>query len=833
MTLGTTHMDEGRMVDPKALLKRYFGYDEFRPLQREVIACALERRDALVVMPTGGGKSLCYQIPALALDGLTLVVSPLIALMKDQVDALKANGVAAEFINSTLSYDEMRRIQTAAQDGAVKILYLAPERLALPAFQNFLDTLKISLVAVDEAHCISEWGHDFRPDYRSLGALRRSMPHTPFIALTATATEQVRQDIVAQIGLNNPQAFIASFNRANLNYEVRPKRNAFAAVCELLRKHRDESAIIYCFSRKDTEYLAAQLRDAGFDALPYHAGLEDDVRRRNQERFIRDQTPIIAATIAFGMGIDKPDVRLVVHHNLPKTIEGYYQETGRAGRDGLPSDCVLFYSYGDKIKQDFFINRIEDEAERQNAQRKLEQVIEFCELNACRRRYLLDYFGESDAQPPNCGACDNCLAPTEEFDATVIAQKILSAIIRTGQRFGIFYISLVLRGSKVKRVIERGHDNLSVYGIVNDYTDDDIKEIAGALLERGLLRKNDGDYPTFGVTPEGRRFLNNRETLTLTRRLDDEYTPPPASSAARAQSAAPADYDAELFQELRALRTQIASRRGVPPYVVFGDVTLRQMAAYFPQNRADLARIHGVGSVKLEQYGDEFLVVIKKYAQERSLPDRMPALQTNSDDDKSYSVDTIRQKHPKAYEKWSTEEDERLMRQSRIGLSIAELSAMFERGPGAIQSRLARLGIETSEDGQSSSEEHIQNPSVALKESTYGRTRRLLARGFSIEQAAEERDLSENAIVAHIESLVQNGISVDLRPHLPHEERVERIKAAFELGGLDSALTPVKKALGDDCTYNEIKLVRAFLIQQAAAPEPDGGNPSTPNLFNL
>lgn len=784
MTHGKTRLDEPRNVDPKALLKRYFGYDEFRPLQREVIACALERRDALVVMPTGGGKSLCYQIPALAQNGLTLVVSPLIALMKDQVDALKANGVAAEFINSTLSYDEMRGIQTAAQKGAVKILYLAPERLALPAFQAFLDTLKISLVAVDEAHCISEWGHDFRPDYRSLGGLRRSMPHTPFIALTATATEQVRQDIVAQIGLSNPQAFIASFNRANLNYEVRPKRNAFDAVCELLRKHRDESAIIYCFSRKDTEELAAQLRNAGFDALPYHAGLEDDERRRNQERFIRDQTPIIAATIAFGMGIDKPDVRLVVHHNLPKTIEGYYQETGRAGRDGLPSDCVLFYSYGDKIKQDFFINQIEDEAERQNAQRKLAQVIEFCELHACRRRYLLDYFGESDAHPPNCGACDNCLAPTEEFDATVIAQKILSAVIRTGQRFGITYVSLVLRGSRNKRVIERGHDNISVYGIVNDYSDEDIKGIAAALLERGLLRKNDGDYPTFSVTPEGRRFLNDRESLTLTRRMDVEDTR--RATAAAAQSAAPADYDAELFQELRARRTQIASRRGVPPYVVFGDVTLRQMAAYLPQNRDSLAKIHGVGSVKLDQYGDEFLAVITEYAQARGLAARMPNTQTG-----------------------------------------------FERQPSAIRSRLARLGIETPEDGQSSAEEQIQNPSVALKESTYGRTRRLLAQGFSIEQAAEERDLSANTIVAHIESLVQNGISVDLLPHLPPEERIERIKAAFELGGIDTALAPVKKALGDDCSYVEIKLVRAFLIQQAAASEPEAGNPSNPNLFDL
>ena len=759
MTLGTIPMDEPHIDKPKALLKRYFGYDEFRPLQREVIACALERRDALVVMPTGGGKSLCYQIPALALDGLTLVVSPLIALMKDQVDALKANGVAAEFINSTLSYDEMRRIHTAARNGAVKILYLAPERLALPAFQDFLDTLKISLVAVDEAHCISEWGHDFRPDYRSLGALRRSMPHTPFIALTATATEQVRQDIVAQIGLNAPQAFIASFNRANLNYEVRPKRNAFDAVCELLRKHRDESAIVYCFSRKDTEDLAAQLRNAGFDALPYHAGLEDDVRRHTQERFIRDQTPIIAATIAFGMGIDKPDVRLVVHHNLPKTIEGYYQETGRAGRDGLPSDCVLFYSYGDKIKQDFFINRIEDEAEHQNAQRKLAQVIEFCELHACRRRYLLDYFGETDAQPPNCGACDNCLAPTEEFDATVIAQKILSAVIRTGQSFGISYISQVLRGSKNKRVIERGHDSLSVYGIVNDYSAEDIKEIAAALLERGLLRKNDGDYPTFGVTPEGRRFLNDRETLTLTRRLDDEYTPRRAASTAGTQSAAPAEYDAELFQELRALRTQIASRRGVPPYVVFGDVTLRQMAAYFPQSRDSLSRIHGVGSVKLDQYGDEFLAVITEYAQARNLMERMPALSIDR-----HQRDTRRANYTGASHEY---------------------------------------------------------------------TGRLLAQGLSIQQVAQERDIKTNSVILHIEALMASGEPIDLRPHMPNRERIANIQTAFRQVGISTPLKRIRDTLGNGYAYDEIRLVRAFLIQQADASEPDGGNPSTPNLFNL
>ena len=692
----------------KDLLKSVFGYDEFRPLQSEIVARVLQGGDTLAIMPTGGGKSICYQLPALALPGMTLVVSPLIALMKDQVDALKANGVAAEFINSTLSYDEMRRIRTAAQNGAVKILYLAPERLALPAFRSFLDTLEISLVAVDEAHCISEWGHDFRPDYRSLGALRRRMPHTPFTALTSTATEQVRQDIVVQIGLNAPQAFIASFNRANLNYEVRPKRNAFNSICELLRKHRDESAIIYCFSRKDTEDLAAQLRDAGFDALPYHAGLEDDVRRRTQERFIRDQTPIIAATIAFGMGIDKPDVRLVVHYDLPKSLEGYYQETGRAGRDGLPSECVLFYSYGDKVKQDSFINPIEDKAEYQNAQRKLAQVIEFCELHACRRRYLLNYFGESDEQPPNCGACDNCLATSEEFDATVIAQKILSAVIRTGQRFGIFYISLVLRGSKVNRVIERGHDKLSVYGIVNDYSAEDIKEIAMALLERGLLRKNDGDYPTFGVTLEGRRFLSNRETLTLTRRLDDEDTRR-APSSAGAQSAAPSNYDAELFQELRALRLRLAREGSVPPYVVFNDRTLRDMARAKPRNLDAMLQVNGVGEAKLKKYGSEFLSAIQEHfhAQENcasadnaldkahDVPDAQTAknVRRKAVADKAYDVASIRRELPNAYEPWSEEDDAELRQLYERGMPVSDMAKRFGRGQGAIRSRLVKIGL--------------------------------------------------------------------------------------------------------------------------------------------
>ena len=508
------------------LLKKHFGYDNFLPLQEEIIACILKRRDALVIMPTGGGKSLCYQLPALQFEGLTLVISPLIALMKDQVDALKANGIAAAFINSALSYADLRRVQTQAQRGDLRILYIAPERLALPNFQNFLSRLEISLVAIDEAHCISEWGRDFRPDYRALGDLRRSLPHVPFIALTATATERVRREIVTNLGLNEPQIFIASFDRPNLNYTVRPKRNTFGALLNLLEKNRGESAIIYCFSRKDTESLAANLSDECFDALPYHAGLEAEVRSKTQEKFIRDEIPIIVATIAFGMGIDKSDIRLIVHCDLPKSLEGYYQETGRAGRDGLPSDCVLFYSYGDKIKQDFFIDQIEDATERQNSQEKLAQIIAFCKLQTCRRKYLLRYFGQNwDSE--NCGGCDVCLATKETFDATIIAQKVLSAVIRTGERFGMGHVNQVLRGANTRRVRELGHDRLSVYGIVDDFSNDELKEITELLIDKGLLFQKGREYPTLGMTEAGRYFLKNREQLTLTRRKREEETAAP------------------------------------------------------------------------------------------------------------------------------------------------------------------------------------------------------------------------------------------------------------------------------------------------------------------
>ena len=598
---------------PLAILKTRFGYDSFRGLQEEIITNILAQRHSLVLIPTGGGKSICYQLPALIFDGITLVISPLIALMKDQVDALNANGIAARFINSSLPASEIEQVQTQVRRGQVKLLYVAPERLALPGFNRFLHSLTLSLIAIDEAHCISEWGHQFRPDYRNLRQLRQEFPDVPVTALTATATEQVREDIISQLDLQQGQVFLSSFDRGNLSYSVQPKdNNSWRSLLSLLRQHQGQSTIIYCFTQRETANLAKDLSAAGLSALAYHAGLDPGVRRRTQDDFIRDRVPIIVATIAFGMGIDKPDIRLVAHYSLPKSLEGYYQETGRAGRDGLPSSCVLFYNYSDKVKQDYFINQIEDATEQQNARQKMAQMVKFAQLTTCRRRFIMEYFGER-WEEENCKGCDICLGPREQFDATEVALKILSAVIRTGERFGANHIVQVLTGSREKRILELGHDQLSVHGISKDFGGPQLREVIEQLHSKGLLERGKGDYPTVVVSPRGREFLQKPEALTLPRPQEGGASVAKLSRAG--DPAATMAFDEDLFAELRTLRSGMAEAQGVPNYVVFGDATLKHMAADFPLSPQEFLRIPGVGQVKLERYGLEFLEAIRSYAE--------------------------------------------------------------------------------------------------------------------------------------------------------------------------------------------------------------------------
>jgi len=601
------------------ILKTVFGYDTFRPLQAEVINSILEKRDTLVILPTGGGKSLCYQIPAMLFSSLTVVISPLIALMKDQVEQMQRVGVPAVMLNSALETGTYRHNVALIKSGAARLLYVAPETLMMPRTMGLLAGTGVDCLAIDEAHCISEWGHDFRPEYRQLVKIRKQFPKAVCVAVTATATPRVRQDIQATLGFKHTDTFIGSFNRENLYLQIVPKDNSIARVLRLIQKFPDQAGIIYCATRRQVDELALILQDEGVSALPYHAGLSDTMRKTNQERFIRDDTCIIVATIAFGMGIDKPDVRFVIHYDMPKNIESYYQEIGRAGRDGLPADCLLLFSYGDVYKIKHFIQQ-KAPTERRAANTHLNAFLRFVEWPGCRRIPLLQYFGEAPANV-QCGQCDNCQkGQKEQIDLTIFAQKFLSCVYRTGELFGAAHIINVLRGSKAQRVIQLNHQRLSTYGIGRDLSKKQWQALSRQFLHQDLLIE-DTDYGGFRLGPNARDVLKNKKKVWGW--LDDD--PADENDKAASPDLKKRDvpgYDRDLFQLLKEKRKNLADQEKVPPYVVFADKTLMEMAAYFPQTEAGMLQIHGVGETKLSVYGSEFLNVIQPFCRKQGIPEK-------------------------------------------------------------------------------------------------------------------------------------------------------------------------------------------------------------------
>lgn len=600
-------------AEPALVLKTVFGYDSFRPLQKDIITNVLKGHDTLAVMPTGGGKSLCYQLPALILEGITVVVSPLISLMQDQVSSLETAGIHSAFLNSSLTWEDYCKTTAEIREGKVKIVYVSPEGLASSKIRELLTSpdLKIACITIDEAHCVSQWGHDFRPDYLDIKTVRRLLPNAVMLALTATATEHVRKDICENLGMKNPKIFISSFNRENIYLEVLPKRNALELVINCIRKHAGESGIIYCNSRKQVDELTETLDKKGYSILPYHAGLSDEVRARNQELFIRDEVQIIAATIAFGMGINKPNVRYVINYDLPKSIEEYYQEIGRAGRDGLPSSALLLYTPADIRKIRWFFS---ESASPEKDELLLQGMIKYATARTCRRKALLHYFGENyTPQKDSSCCCDICSAGEAPLqNVTIPAQKVLCCIIRTNERFCAGYITDVLLGSSNSRIVDNGHTEISTWGIGKEYNKSEWLELIELLIAEGYIMKT-GDYNVLEITPAGKRFLAARTELLLPMRQETEKHIRPQPKAVAAEKPAAGDTQAEaILQNLKSWRKRKADDLNIAPYMIFGDKTLLDLAAKKPKNRGELLNVYGIGRAKAEEFGRSILHIIEE-----------------------------------------------------------------------------------------------------------------------------------------------------------------------------------------------------------------------------
>ena len=600
----------GRISAEKALQK-YFGYSSLYPYQQEIVSSVLNGRDVLAVIATGGGKSICYQLPALLMDGIAVVISPLISLMKDQVDSLVTAGVSAGFLNSTQDYSEYQRVVDAMQKGEIDIVYVSPERALTPSFLSTIKKCRVNLIAVDEAHCISQWGHEFRPEYRRLNIFKKEFSDIPVIALTATATPVVRNDIIKQLNLAKPFEYVGSFYRKNLKYSVVPKKDAIGQIIAYIKKRKkDDSGIIYCQSRKGAEEIAKKLGSAGIYALPYHAGLSKQAREKTQDKFIKDNVPVIVATVAFGMGINKPDVRYVIHYDLPDSPENYYQETGRAGRDGLLSDCILFYSRGDRSKIEYFISGMDSGRQKTVALKKLEAMTDFCESTQCRVKMFLDYFGEN-TEGFSCGECDNCKNPSEPFDGTDIAKKAIGCIKSLEVSFGVGYIADLLRGSNSKKIKEKGHQKSLFFGKGKEFSKDEWESFIKEIIRAGFLSRQGSKYPVVVLNEKSFDVLSGKERVTLTKsgggagkkaagRRSSEKLQKPSDGRMQSQ-------DGELYERLKTLRKTIADDRGIPPYMVLSIASLAELSAKRPKTKAELLKIKGIGEHKAGDFGQLFL----------------------------------------------------------------------------------------------------------------------------------------------------------------------------------------------------------------------------------
>ncbi len=920
-------------------LRQYFGYSSFRPLQEEIIRDVLERKDVFVLMPTGGGKSICYQLPALLMEGVTVVVSPLISLMKDQVDSLDANGIAAACLNSTQSARVIRDVKASFLENRLKVLYIAPERLMMPGTFAFLKKGKISLFAIDEAHCISEWGHDFRPEYRKLKHLRNQetgFPEVPIIALTATATERVRKDIVSQLGLAIPPEkgpYVASFNRKNLYYEVRPKKETFSEISDYLKKHRSEAGIIYCQSRNNVESLTKKLNVAGFRALPYHAGLSDMERNQNQELFIKDDVDIIVATIAFGMGIDKSNVRFVIHYDLPRNLESYYQETGRGGRDGGPCECILFFSRGDRFKIEYFISQKTNEKEKDLSLVQLRQMVAYCESNKCRRQRLMEYFGEEI--PESCANCDSCLRPKGTFDGTETARKLIGCVQELNQRFGTNYIIDILTGSKNKKIKQNRHEKLKSHNSGREFTKEQWKSLASEMINTGLLDVEGAQYPVLKMNAMSRKILNGREQVELV--CPAGFTPEIEENLTLSTSLETKDEDVEinmkfskeelsseilsiessseilsiedsseiistegpseiistegnatkksigvagtaegtlkkkiviksvktgeepdliLFERLKALRKEIALKKNLPPYIVFSDTTLKEMATKFPHNPEEFHSITGVGDHKLRKYGDIFLREIENYCIDYDLASTEKD-ESPGNSDKESENGRVNSKNPIQKnenpevemelftEKMPISESDELnspvkkinsseikANSSEVKINNSEVCTLptkkgryldmsiqdWSKSDSPVWSSNREGSIEADSTGMSPESKiadlhkkdalETDNLKMVYQQRTYS----LFTQGLRVDEIAEIQGLSIGDVFKQLEQLTLAGKVRNIKGLLP-PQRQEQIKAALET--LETEMDSLIRAkIGKDCQEEEINFVRAFLLSK-------------------